>query len=283
MWAINKPTVTAEDSARACARGIGDTALRQRVLDACPEFVRNSARLQAAAASDKLHEATAGDYPVSGLTRDNLLWLYTAQLSAKRRPGREIYNKIMRTGPTDLCAYCRHAAASTLDHFIPKTIVPGLSIDPWNLVPACAACNHGLRDNFSDKPAEQMLHPYFVPPIGRWLTASVDHRDPVTVRFAATPDPSLGPEIQARIRNQFERLRLGQLYNIVCGGELSGLSRRLSKLFGEAGPGEVSAYLSEVALLCFETDQNDWRAVMFEALAADEWYCAGGYAPALSP
>jgi hypothetical protein len=37
----------------------------------------------------------------------------------------------------------------------------------------------------------------------------------------------------------------------------------------------MSAYMSELAPLAFETDQNDRRAMMFEALAADEWYCAG--------
>lgn len=86
-----------------------------------------------------------------------------------------------------------YSVATTLDHFVPKTLVPGLSIDPWNLVPACSDCNHGLFDNFSEQSTEQMLYPYFVPPIGRWLTASIGHTHPVTVRFAATPDASLSP------------------------------------------------------------------------------------------
>ncbi len=124
-----------------------------------------------------------------------------------------------------------------------------------------------------------MLHPYFVPPIGRWLTASVERVRPTAVRFAATPDAGLAPELQARIRNQFERLDLGRRYSVICASDLVGLNRRLPTRFGGAQPGEVSAYLTELALLSFETDQNDRRAVMFEALAADEWYCTGGYVP----
>lgn len=239
--------------------------------------MKNSTKLQNAASNGDLHETTASEYAVSGLSRKDLLWLYDAQLTRKTGPGREIYNKIMVTA--DLCAYCHHGVAATLDHFVPKTTVPGLSIDPWNLVPACARCNHELLDNFSSLPTEQMLHPYFTPSIGRWLTASIDHVDPVTVRFAATPEVDLAPELQARIRNQFSRLRLGQLYSIVCASELVGLSRLLSSQFRHADASEVSAYLSELALPGFETDQNDRRAVMFETLAGDEWYCAGGYSP----
>lgn len=279
MWPGSRPIGTAEDSAKACARGVRDRDLRKRVVDACPEFLANSVKLQTAIASDKLHEANAGDYLIPGLSRDELLWLYIAQLSRKRGPGREIYDRIMVKAPSGLCIYCRHSVATTLDHFVPKTLIPGLSIDPWNLVPACSDCNHGLLDNFSDQAAEQMLHPYFVPPIGRWLTASVERVRPTAVRFAATPDAGLAPELQARIRNQFERLDLGRRYSVICASNLVGLNRRLPTRFGGAQPGEVSAYLTELALLSFETDQNDRRAVMFEALAADEWYCTGGYVP----
>src|SRR6266568_199007 len=105
MWASRRPTVTADESAKACAHGVRDKDLRQRVVDTCSEFLRNSTKLQTAAASDKLHEVKASDYSVSALSRSDLLWLYDAQLSRKRRPGHEIYDKIMVTAPFGLCVY----------------------------------------------------------------------------------------------------------------------------------------------------------------------------------
>lgn len=280
MWTGRQPTVTADESAKACARGIRvKKDLRQRIVDACPEFLANSAKLQTAAASGELHQVKASDYSVTDLSRDELLWLYRAQLCRKKGPGRKIYDQIMVAAPFGLCVYCLHNAANTLDHFVPKAHVPGLSIDPWNLVPACSDCNHRLLDNFSQQPSEQMLHPYFIPQIGRWLTASVDHIYPVVVRFAATPDASLAPDLRARIQNQFKRLDLGGRYSILCGKDLTGLSHRLPYQFAGAKPAEVSAHLSESAQQAFATDQNDRRAVMYEALAADAWYCAGGYVP----
>jgi len=281
MWAGNQPSVTAEESAKVCALGVGDPDLRQRVTDANPEFAANSAKLQEAAASGKLYGVTSIDFPISNLSPSDLLWLYDAQLAKKRRPAYKIRDKIMSGAPHGLCLYCRHGQAKTLDHFIPKSLIPGLAIDPWNLVPACFDCNHGLSNHFSDQPTEQMLHPYFMPPLGRWLTASVDHSDPVVVQFAATPGESLPAELQMRIRYQFKRLDLGLRYSILCAGEVAGLNRRLEDQFRNAAFGEVSAYLSELALLAFGTDPNDRRAVMYEALAADAWYCKGGYAGSL--
>lgn len=279
MWAGSPPTLTADESAKACARGIGNANLRQRVEDACPEFLANSSKLQTAAAGDRLHEARTGDYSVSDLSPAELLWLYTGQLSRIRKPGREVYDKIMGAAPFDRCLYCVQSAATTLDHFVPKSRIPGLSIDPWNLVPACFECNHHLLQDFSGHPTEQLLHPYFIPVIGRWLTASIDHIHPLVVRFAAAPNASLAPELRARIQNQFARLKLGQRYSVLCGRDITGLSRRLPQRFDAAKPGELSAHLSESAQLAFATDPNDRLGVMYEALSADEWYCAGGYVP----
>jgi len=92
----------------------------------------------------------------------------------------------------------------------------------------------------------------------------------------------LEPELQARIRNQFEKLGLGRRHSVLCDNELAGRSYRLPHQFGWAEPREVSVHLSESARLAFAMNQNDRRVVMYEALAADEWYCAGDYTPPLA-
>jgi hypothetical protein len=282
MWAGRQPTVTAEESAKACASGIRDNKdLKKRVVAACPKFLASSAKLQTVAASDRLHEVKASEYLVAGFTEKEMHWLYEAQLRRKKGPGRKIYDQILVAAPFGLCVYCFHNQANTLDHFVPQAEVPGLSIEPWNLVPACSECNHRLGDYFSQQSSEQLLHPYFMPSIGRWLIASVDHTDPVVVRFAVTQDSSLAPDLLARIQNEFDRLDLGTRYSILSAKDLAGLRHRLPRQFTGAEPAEVSAHLSESAHQAFADDQNDRRAVMFEALAADEWYCAGGYAPPL--
>lgn len=282
MWASEPPKVTVQDSARACVEGIRDKSLQRRLLAACPELLDHSEKMQASAASSGLHTVRTDDYSVTDVEGKELRWLYKTQLSKVGRPARrKIYDQLKASAPHEMCVYCGHSVATTLDHFIPQARVPGLAIDPWNLVPACSECNHGLLDYFSDRPDEQLLHPYFAPEIGRWLTASVDHTDPVAMRFAAAPDRSLDPELQSRIRHQFDALNLGYRYRVLCGRDLSGLNRRLCRDFKGASPDEVSAYLTELASPGFLADENDRRSVMFEALAADRWYCAGGYAPPL--
>lgn len=282
MWSSEPPAVTAEDSARACVERIRDKDLRHRVLNACPEFLINSEKMQASAASSSLHTTRDGDYPVTDIEGDELRGLYKNQLSKPRRSARKkIYDRIKASAPYGMCVYCGESVAAQLDHFIPQSRVPGLAIDPWNLVPACSECNGGLLDYFSHRPDEQLLHPYFAPQIGRWLGAEVEHTYPVVVQFRAAPDPGLDPELQARIRHQFDALQLGRRYRVVSGRELSGLSSRLCTRFSDASADEVSDYIAELAALRFGIDENDRSAVMYDALAADHWYCAGGYAPPL--
>jgi hypothetical protein len=49
----------------------------------------------------------------------------------------------------------------------------------------------------------------------------------------------------------------------------------------DPGPRQPYPCTYQLALLAVRTDQHDRRAVMYEALPADEWYCKGGYLPRL--
>jgi hypothetical protein len=42
-------------------------------------------------------------------------------------------------------------------------------------------------------------------------------------------------------------------------------------------PQDVRDFLTEQAELGFAGDENDRRGAMFQALAASDWYCSGGY------
>lgn len=196
----------------------------------------------------------------------------------KGRPAyKEVYERLLAIARWGLCSYCQYGPAKTLDHFVPKTLVPALSVDPWNLIPACYECNHELREDFSDLDDEQFLHPYSMPPIGRWLSAQVVSADPVVVTYTAEPDSSFATSIAVRVRNQFDRLRLGDMYTVASGPELMELSRMLQREFGPENPTDVRASLARDASAAQEVDLNSRRGAMFEALSEDDWFCEEGY------
>lgn len=281
MWTVEPPTLSAADAASACAKGIRDKNLKAKVSDAVPHFAANSAALQTAIHAQQLHTSAAGSYGVPGLTSIELKGLYKGQLSRANSKARHVYDHVVTNARYDLCSYCQHGAVTSLDHFIPLSLIPELGIDPWNLVPACDRCNKLLLDSFSAQGDEQMLHPYSVPsclPSGtRWLRAAVHTGPTAAVTFHADPEPGLASSMRTRIINQFDRLKLGDLFKTVAARELSGTSRYLAAQFPGGQAAAVSAHLAELSADGFAADSNDRRGVMYEALAADAWYTTTGY------
>jgi hypothetical protein len=278
MWAVNSPQMDAEEVARSCAKGLRDAQLRNAVLAAIPDFISNSSTYRARAAVNKFHDSTPADYPVSGLTYTQVQSLYTNRLARPRSPARRIYDELMSAATHGLCTYCRHGQAMTLDHFLPKAVFSGLSIEPWNLVPSCQRCNHRLGETWEDDPDTEMLHPYAMPDLGRWLRATIEHTTPAVVRFYIDPDSTLDARLASRMCHQFDRLDLARHYTIVSSQELTGLGRRLRTISKKAE--DVRSFLREMAAIGFASDLNDRRGSMYEALASDNWYCEGGFAMA---
>lgn len=273
MWHARTPTRTGEETARLCVRDIRDLELKDAVKRSRSQFVANSSAYRTRLESDTLHAIDVNlEFPLPEIDESKIKWLYTERLVRGSSRGRVVYDELVSSAPHGLCVYCKYGQATTLDHFIPKSVVPSLAIEPWNLVPCCSRCNHKMSDRWSATPGEDMLHPYALPDLGRWLFATVEQTDPVALTFYADPPPNVAPIVRQRVIEEFEALELRILFAVACSGELSGLDARLPERF--ASPSEVGDFLSESAAVAFSDDINDRRGVMYEALAADRWYCS---------
>ena len=73
--------------------------------------------------------------------KDDLVDLYNSKFVPKGRPGRETYLSIQQSAPMGRCPLCSQLPVSTVDHYLPKTKYPSISVFPRNLVPACTRCN----------------------------------------------------------------------------------------------------------------------------------------------
>jgi 5-methylcytosine-specific restriction endonuclease McrA len=275
MWRVDQPSVEVVDTVNACASGLRDADLRARLRSAIKQLQRNNTRYRILADNDLCHMILDFDLSVS-LTGEEMRWIYESRL-VRSASGRRIYDAIARSAPYGLCCYCQYGISTTLDHFVPQATVPGLSIDPWNLVPACKDCNHNLGDFFSNDATQQLLHPYYVPDIGKWLWAELEAGPPVFLRFYAEPPQDLDKNLRMRILNQFKRLKLDVLYSTVSIPELVQIGLRAQRLPDMESRRE---HLQEMLITCAAISPNSFRAVTYETLAASDWYCAGGYAEA---
>lgn len=273
MWAAKPPLDTAGDSARACVDGIANEAVRKVVLQSLALFKANSETYQAAGVADSLHRTSLADYPLPPvLTSEKMHWLYSSRLARARTPSRPIYERLRAAGPDQRCAYCRSRVATTLDHFIPKTEIHTLSIEPWNLVPCCSDCNLALGSYWPGETSPPLIHPYFMPEVGRWLWAKVIHDIPTTVMFYADPTDEVSPQLSERIEKQFSLLNLGVQYSKMFAAELTTVLRAMRSYFNSEDA--VQRHLRETAEIEFLTDTNALRGVFYEALADDDWFVA---------
>lgn len=276
MWATDGfPAVSASDTAKACVERMQNTnQIKILVQASLSQFDSNSQTYQTAAIADALHSLTADDVPrPGGLSDEQMRRLYKEQLAAARSAAYHIYLSLRQSGPGRRCTYCRYQVADGLDHVIPKALMSALSIEPWNLVPACSLCNRRLLDQWPTDPAKRMLHPYFMPRIGRWLYATVDNGSPgtdeeVVVRFRAQPDSQLGEELCSRVRFQFRTLGLDATFGTLALDELRPVQTTLRQQFEHKD--DARAHLSEQAEIHQASDVNSLRGVLYEALAQDD-------------
>lgn len=273
MWRIEAPTVDVTQAARACASGLRDQGLAARVTASMPAFASNSTAFQQAVSTHQQHTIQATSYQVPHLSDRELRDLYEKQMAKAGRPGRSVYSEILAGALHGLCTYCQYGQASTLDHFVPKTVAAALAIDPWNLIPCCHQCNHRLSNKYSSQAEEQLLHPYSVPDLGRWLQARVLHTVPVAVQFMAEPTIE-ADQLCERVVHQFRALGLAESYAVVSTPEVTAITRTIAKYLPDATAREVSEYLAELADGELGANQNSRRGVALEALAMDSWYCS---------
>lgn len=290
MWQIRPPEVEVAEIANNSVSKVRDKNLSGRVKASIRLLEKNNDRFMASTKELRTHEIDASSYEVSNVRDEEFRWLYTQQLAKPTGGARNEYNEILANALFELCSYCQHGQATTLDHFIPKSWLAQLAIDPWNLVPACQQCNKKLLDTRPDSAAKQMFHPYCEGVSSRWLHAEVIEGEPTAIRFEARPCPDLDQVTRDRVKNQFKELGLALMYSAVSARDIveakSGLTGKLANSLTNSsnerttkyfGNGVVKDLLSETANIAFSADPNSRRGAVYQALSESDWFCNEGY------
>ncbi|TGM04718.1 hypothetical protein EHQ86_11000 [Leptospira yasudae] len=88
---------------------------------------------------------------------------YNSLYDSKTKVSEEICNQIVESVPkifSGKCVNCFIGNNEELDHFLPQSHFPYLSIFHLNLVPICGVCNKNKGENIPRKEKDY-LHPYF--------------------------------------------------------------------------------------------------------------------------
>lgn len=216
---------------------------------------------------------------VNGVPGDFLVKTYTNRMAKKGQPGRPAYDRLKALPEGDRCPFCGHRNVSTLDHVLPKSNYPILAVTPINLVGACSDCND-IKDTYTSTcAADCILHPYFDNlDDAQWLFAHVLETEPASLDFRAQAVDTWSDTKNARVDMQFNLLRLDELYSSQAASEISDIRHNLQRHFDAGGAAAVRSELVFQFNSRRNNRPNSWSTACYQAMAASNWFCSGGYA-----
>lgn len=278
MKKLAKPTIKAKDVYNTCNSRVRNAGLRGR-LDAFVNTVKLEERqFETAGKNAQLHAFPAFNLNGANVTRDELVKVYDDRMANQSGPGRHYYNLLRSSAPHDECPLCSHGVVKTLDHYLPKNEYPVLSVVPLNLVPACRDCNTEKLTYSSTSEDEMLFNPYYDNIDGDiWLRAIVQETSPVALLFDVDAPNKWSRTLANRIRNHFEKLKLGELYSTQAARLLVEIKLEVGNIFAAAGTQAVREHLTEAATSREQANLNSWQSASYRALANNLWYCTGGF------
>jgi hypothetical protein len=161
----------------------------------------------------------------------------------------------------------------TLDHYLPKAQYSALAVNPINLIPACTDCNKIKLSSI-----EPTLHAYYDNVETEvWLHARVLPRNPVAVQFFVECPKTWPLALSDKVASHFRIFELNSLYMSQAARAISGYRQLLDGLLAKGGEMLVRSWLNDQSQTWRAYEINCWESALYEALAADSWFCSGGF------
>lgn len=168
------------------------------------------------------------------------------------------------------CPYCEISAATSIDHYLPRSAFPEFSILAANLIPLCADCNR-LKGDFRPNAIRRYPHLYLDAPIQSvYLVATVENGAGIAVSYSMEWSAGICRELKSAIEflvNDFDLLRR---FSIEGAEELSAQlssiryvanfgAERLRTHFGWLAKGFADSF-----------GLNHWRTALYRSIAIDD-------------
>lgn len=272
---VDFPTALAE-----AISGIGSAAVRLAYTTAFSDPLGIEMNYAACAKAATLYAqprvTTTDDPPVHGtLCKSDLTKLYTQYFVPEAKPARRLYEaiKVIAGGKCPLCGGVGHVR--TLDHYLPKANFPLYTVLPTNLVPCCRDCNSEKLNAFAVERGNQTLHPYFDHDKffnEKWIHARVIPSSPPVLDYFVSPPSDWHEDDKSRVHSHFIEYRLAKKFSVEAAADLPETIHTRRATMSAISAQDFSGYLAEKGQTA-TLPVNNWRRVMFAALAADMWFC----------
>lgn len=279
MRRLAQPNEDASKVYRQCALAVRGNTKRSRMLSVETDVVAAAVAYAMAATGAALHQIPQTDGVAGTVTTQEMMSLYKTHMVRKNAVARGIYDRLMNSPPRKKCPLCGQRVVTTIDHHLPESLYPVFAVFALNLVPACSDCNKKKGTAAPGDANHQTAHPYFDDfESERWLYAKVCHGQPAALDFLVAPPEHWDEVKKRRATYHFTLLKLNELYVAHAAEELVNIRYRLIGLYKKAGSKGVHDHLQYEAESRADLHVNSWQTAAYEALAADSWFCDGGFA-----
>lgn len=286
MRAIIAPNEDPKLVYQACVNSIRDKDLRDRLNILTDDICISAEDYKQKAIAKQLYTILPNnckneEIALGQVTKEELINVYTTHMVGSAKPARQAYyDLLLSRALSGKCPFCGFGQVWTLDHYLPKTTYPQLSVVPSNLVPSCRDCNTGKSTFIATTQDNQSLHPYFDHRIitnEQWLFAKVIQTLPVTIQFYVKAPINWDESSKARVHAHFKDYKLELRYSLEASDQLGCLRDTLSQYKNLLGVEAVKQHLLIESKTHLRKHTNSWQTAMFQALAVSDWYCNGGF------
>lgn len=284
MRKLSKPTEDIEAFYRLCVNGVGEENKKFRLNKYTENVLLESQLYEFNSDKNELYKTVERfntikkQATVNYVTKGELTELYTNQMAKKNRPGRRLYDSLMKVPRNKRCPFCSVGRVKNLDHFLPKSQLPIFSILPSNLVPSCRDCNQDKGDGLSPEDRDQTLHPYFddVSHV-QWLFAKVIEGDPMVIEYYVDTSMIEDVSLSKKVIAHFKAYNLADIFSELAAEELNQIYFESRRLFLDCGPFELKKHLLQKKESGFKSYKNSWQVALYQSLALSQWYFNGEF------
>ncbi|MCL6264916.1 HNH endonuclease [Flagellimonas myxillae] len=278
MKKIAKPLFLVSNVLEDCVDNLKNQVLKQEILDSIDFFTTAESEFEDKINGNNLYQIEQNKIISESIDSTVLKSIYSDRMVNKNNKGRVYYDSIFVSAPSGKCPFCSVRLVGALDHYLPKSKYPLLSVTPINLVPSCNDCN---KDKLVDTPnsrEEETLHPYFDDIENfDWLKAKIITLKPIKFEYYISPPDDWTDLLKARLKHHFSAYLLNELYSIHAIEEFENIKLQITKLFQTGGVNLLKEHILDCYKSRYSVNKNSWQTAFYHCLYNDSDFCDGNF------
>ncbi|NMP28679.1 HNH endonuclease [Rahnella sp. SAP-1] len=179
-----------------------------------------------------------------------------------------ILDKLRRKHNLLFCPCCGEPGKpTTLDHYLPKTSYPELSIIIANLTPMCSECQQKKSSDYLDANGDKIyIHPYFdaIEQVQLSINITAPYTNPTFTLIV--PDDGVDDELHSLLIRHINGIDFLERFDEFCRNEYMALLRTMSLERQDEAPESAQRIIRRFKRQYDNQSQNRWEAIFYRGI-----------------